>query len=83
MCIRDSSSSVAVDRVKTIVGDEAAKNLTFYEANVLERFRIAVIGEDPIARSVASRMWKDVYKRQTERSSGTPWRCRGPWAPRR
>jgi hypothetical protein len=26
-------------------------------ANVLERFQIAVIGEDPIARSVASRMW--------------------------
>ena len=32
-----NSSSVAVDRVKTIVGDEAAKNLTFYEANVLDR----------------------------------------------
>ena len=32
-----NSSAVAVDRVKTIVGDEAAKNLTFYEANVLDR----------------------------------------------
>ena len=32
-----NSSTVAVDRVKTIVGDEAAKNLTFYEANVLDR----------------------------------------------
>ena len=32
-----TSSAVAVDRVKTIVGDEAAKNLTFYEANVLDR----------------------------------------------
>ena len=31
-----NSSAVAVDRVKTIVGDEAAKNLTFYEANVLD-----------------------------------------------
>ena len=32
-----NSSAVPVDRVKTIVGDEAAKNLTFYEANVLDR----------------------------------------------
>lgn len=32
-----NSSAVAVDRVKTIVGEEAAKNLTFYEANVLDR----------------------------------------------
>lgn len=32
-----NSSAVAVDRVKTIVGDEAAKNLTFYEADVLDR----------------------------------------------
>ena len=32
-----NSSKVAIDRVKTIVGDEAAKNLTFYEANVLDR----------------------------------------------
>ena len=32
-----NSSAVAVDRVKTIVGDEAAKNLTFYKANVLDR----------------------------------------------
>ena len=32
-----NSSAVAVDRVKAIVGDEAAKNLTFYEANVLDR----------------------------------------------
>lgn len=32
-----NSSAVAIDRVKTIVGDEAAKNLTFYEANVLDR----------------------------------------------
>ena len=32
-----NSSAVAVDRVKTIVGNEAAKNLTFYEANVLDR----------------------------------------------
>ena len=32
-----NSSAVAVDRVKTIVGDKAAKNLTFYEANVLDR----------------------------------------------
>ena len=29
----------------------------FWLLNVLERFQIAVIGEDPIARSVASRMW--------------------------
>ena len=32
-----NSSAVAVARVKTIVGDEAAKHLTFYEANVLDR----------------------------------------------
>lgn len=32
-----NSNAVAVDRVKTIVGDEAAKNLTFYKANVLDR----------------------------------------------
>ena len=32
-----NSSAVAIDRVKTIVGDEAAKNLAFYEANVLDR----------------------------------------------
>lgn len=32
-----NSSAVAIDRVKTIVGEEAAKNLTFYEANVLDR----------------------------------------------
>ena len=32
-----NSSKVAINRVKTIVGDEAAKNLTFYEANVLDR----------------------------------------------
>ncbi len=32
-----NSSKVAIDRVKTIVGDEAAKNLTFYKANVLDR----------------------------------------------
>ena len=32
-----NSSAVAIDRVKTIVGDEAAENLTFYEANVLDR----------------------------------------------
>ena len=32
-----NSSAVAVDRVKTIVGEDAAKNLTFYEANVLDR----------------------------------------------
>ena len=32
-----NASTVAVGRVKTIVGDEAAKNLTFYEANVLDR----------------------------------------------
>ena len=32
-----NSSAVAIDRVKTIVGNEAAKNLTFYEANVLDR----------------------------------------------
>lgn len=32
-----NSSKVAIDRVKTIVGDEAAKNFTFYEANVLDR----------------------------------------------
>ncbi len=32
-----NSSAVAIDRVKTIVGDDAAKNLTFYEANVLDR----------------------------------------------
>ncbi|MBM6943104.1 UDP-glucose 4-epimerase GalE [Collinsella intestinalis] len=32
-----NSSPVAVDRIKTIVGPEAAQNLTFYEANVLDR----------------------------------------------
>ena len=32
-----NSSEVALDRVKAIVGDEAAKNLTFYQANILDR----------------------------------------------
>ena len=37
---------------------EAESRIGFARAaNVLERFRIAVIGEDPIARNVASRMW--------------------------
>ena len=37
---------------------EAESRIGFARAaNVLERFQIAVIGEDPIARSVASRMW--------------------------
>ena len=35
----------------------AGGNAIACAANVLERFQIAVIGEDPIARSVASRMW--------------------------
>ena len=32
-----NSSPIAVDRIKQIAGDEAAKRLTFYEANVLDR----------------------------------------------
>ena len=37
---------------------EAESRIGFARAaNVLERFRIAVVGEDPIARNVASRMW--------------------------
>ena len=32
-----NSSPVAIDRIKQIVGDDAAKNLTFYEANILDR----------------------------------------------
>ena len=32
-----NSSEIAIDRIKTIVGDDAAANLTFYEANVLDR----------------------------------------------
>ena len=32
-----NSSEVAIERVKQIVGEEAAKNLTFYLANVLDR----------------------------------------------
>lgn len=37
---------------------EAESRIGFARAaNVLERFSIAVIGEDPIARNVASRMW--------------------------
>ena len=32
-----NSSPVAIDRIKLIVGDEAARNLTFYEANILDR----------------------------------------------
>ena len=37
---------------------EAESRIGFARAaNVLERFKIAVIGEDPIARNVASRMW--------------------------
>ena len=37
---------------------EAESRIGFARAaNVLERFKIAVVGEDPIARNVASRMW--------------------------
>ena len=37
---------------------EAESRIGFARAaNVLERFKIGVIGEDPIARNVASRMW--------------------------
>ena len=36
-------------------------------ASVLERYRIAAIGEDPIARNVASRMW-NIATATTERS---------------
>ena len=32
-----NSSPVAIDRIKQIAGEEAARNLTFYEANVLDR----------------------------------------------
>lgn len=32
-----NSSPVAIDRIKQIAGEEAAQNLTFYEANVLDR----------------------------------------------
>jgi len=32
-----NSSPVAIDRIKQIVGDDAAANLTFYEANILDR----------------------------------------------
>ena len=32
-----NASEKVLDRIDTIVGDEAAKNLTFYEANVLDR----------------------------------------------
>ena len=32
-----NASEVAVSRVRQIVGDEKAKNLTFYQANVLDR----------------------------------------------
>ena len=32
-----NSSEVALERVKQIVGEEAAENLTFYQANVLDR----------------------------------------------
>ena len=32
-----NSSPVAIDRIKQIVGDDAARNLTFYEANILDR----------------------------------------------
>lgn len=39
-------------------------------ASVLERFRIAVIGEDPIARNVASRMW-NIASATTESSGFT------------
>ena len=42
-----NSSAVAIDRVKTIVGDEAAKNLTFYEANVLDRDAMNKIFDTP------------------------------------
>ena len=42
-----NSSAVAIDRVKTIVGDEAAKNLTFYEANVLDRRACSPIRRRP------------------------------------
>ncbi len=32
-----NSSEVAIDRIRQIVGEEAARNLTFYRANVLDR----------------------------------------------
>ena len=32
-----NSSPIAIDRIKQIVGEQAAANLTFYEANVLDR----------------------------------------------
>ena len=32
-----NSSPIAIDRIKQIAGEDAAKNLTFYEANVLDR----------------------------------------------
>ena len=32
-----NSSSAALDRVRVIVGDEAAKNLTFYQENILDK----------------------------------------------
>ena len=37
---------------------EAESRIGFARAaNVLERYRVAVVGEDPVARNVASRMW--------------------------
>lgn len=50
---------------------EAESRIGFARAaNVLERYRIAVIGEDPIARTVASRMW-NIASATTEASGMT------------
>ena len=38
-----NSSPVAIDRIKEIVGDDAAQNLTFYEHNILDRAALARI----------------------------------------
>ena len=48
-----NSSKVALDRVCQIVGDEAAKNLCFYEANVLDRDALnAIFDKHPVDRVI-------------------------------
>ncbi len=50
---------------------EAESRIGFARAaNVLERYRVAVVGEDPVARNVASRMW-NIASATTEDSGMT------------
>jgi UDP-glucose 4-epimerase len=48
-----NASEKVVDRIKTIVGDEAAKNLSFYKVDVNDRAALdAIFDENPIDRVI-------------------------------